>query len=334
MRAFVTGAGSGFGLALCRRLLATGHAVVACDARVAGLRARLDPDDRAGVRLQVLPLELRDPGTIATAAAEAVAAGPVDVLVNNAGYALFGTLDDADMDAVVALVDANLLGTARVTRALLPALRASRGAVVQLSSVAGRMVFPESGWYAAAKFGIEALSEALYVENAAVGVRVIVVEPGAFDTGFGARATRASLPRRADAALAPSFATWDARKGAVLAPPQDPERVVDGILAALDGPMPFVRVRVGTDARAMLAARDALGEDAWVRLMGARVGGPDVGTGLPTPEAVLAAPRDALAEAPAWHTLRCVADAGLLDHWPARPEGAAALRHLDAARRR
>mgnify|MGYP000320179111 CR=1 FL=1 len=104
------------------------------------------------------------------------------------------------------MFDANVFGTMRVTQTFLPALRAARGAVVNISSVAGRMVFPESGFYAASKYAVEAWSEALYLEHAAAGVRVTVVEPGAFDTEqVGQQDLRLETGRRipAEASAAP-----------------------------------------------------------------------------------------------------------------------------------
>jgi NAD(P)-dependent dehydrogenase (short-subunit alcohol dehydrogenase family) len=313
MRVVVTGAGSGFGRAVARRLLARGDDVFATELLDEGLAERLleGLDPHGGVHTHAL--DLRDPGVVRAAARHALATGPVDALVNNAGYGFFASQADADLDAVAALLDANVLGPARLTAALLPELRRRRGTVVQLSSVAGRMAFPESGYYAASKFGLEALSEALYVEHAEAGLRVAVIEPGAFATRFPERASRASGPRRPDSLHAPSWADWDARKAAALAPAlQDPEDVADAVVAALDGGPAFQRVRVGTDAVRILELRDALGEDGWVRFLGERVGGPPE---LPGPAAVVAATDEALEGGAAFAGVRAAGRAGLLDHW-------------------
>lgn len=261
MRVFVTGAASGFGAAVTRALLARGDAVVGVDLHAEAVTEAVG----AHPALLALRLDLREPGSIEAAAREALAQGPVHALVNNAGYAVFGAQDEADLDAVSAMLDANVIGQVRVTRALLPALRAARGTVVQLSSIAGRMVFPESGFYAASKHALEALSEALYVENAPEGLRVAVIQPGAFATGFGARATRASRPRDPVGAHQHHHGAWDAEKHARLAPPQPAQLVATAILAALDGGPAFQRVPVGIDAEAILADRSAQGDDAWVR---------------------------------------------------------------------
>jgi NAD(P)-dependent dehydrogenase (short-subunit alcohol dehydrogenase family) len=318
-RALVTGAASGLGLAVARALLAAGFDVLATDKDAAALRARVlagvaDP----GGRLTTAPLDLREPGQIEAVCRPLRATG-LDVLVNNAGYAVFGAQADTDLGAVSALFDTNVLGTLRVTRALLPALQQRGGTIVQLSSIAGRLVLAESGFYAATKFALEALSEALAIENAPFGVRVVVVEPGAFDTGFSDRARMASPPRPEGGAHKPWHAVWDARRDALLSAPQDPDRVAEAVLASLADPRPFLRVRVGDDAHRLLAARDALGDDPWVRLMAVRHGGED--PAFPPPADVTAAGP----AAPTRFPLAAIAARhGLLDHWGTSAEAEAA----------
>jgi len=322
MRVVVTGAGSGFGLGVARALLGRGDSVVACDLSTAGLADRMTRGLEGPAAVAVHALDLRDPGAIATVTAAVSASGPVDGVVLNAGYGLFNALEDGDLDAVGALLDANVLGTARVMRGLLQAVRAARGTIVVVSSVAGRMVFPESGFYAAAKHGLEALAEGWYVENAASGVRVVVVEPGAFDTGFAGRAQRASAPRSAAPVRMDDHAAWDGLRQAMLSSPQDPAHVVGAIVEGLDAGPSFQRRAVGEDAARILAARDAIGRDTFVRLMGECVGGPR-DPGLPTPAQVLAG-LDPIQVA----QLRAAASAGLLAHWRQQPDGAEALARL------
>ena len=184
--ALVTGAASGFGRALTDGLAARGWRVVAADEvpPEAGWGAAWP-----GASVEPVRLDLRSDAEVQALAARV---GAVDLLVNNAGYAAFGAQEELPVATVADLFDVNVLGVVRVTRAFLPGLRARRGLVVQLSSVAGRTVFPESGFYAATKHAVEALSEALAQETAPFGVRVRVIEPGSFDTGFAARATRES----------------------------------------------------------------------------------------------------------------------------------------------
>lgn len=238
---------------------------MASDITDQGLREHILAD-LGGVtgHLHTVSCDVRDDDAVAAAADFA---GPVDVLVNNAGYAVFGSQAEASLAAVREMFEANVLGVARVTQALLPGLRARQGTVVNISSVAGRIVFPESGFYAASKHAVEALSEALYEENCSFGLRVVVIEPGHFATGFQARAAAMSRPRSPDSPYAHLHSLWDERRGEALAVPQDPELVVQAILAGLDSAEPFVRVEAGVDAPVLLRRRETLGNDGWMRLM-------------------------------------------------------------------
>lgn len=316
---FVTGCGSGFGLALTRHLLAGGDHVIGTERDVEGVAERVlhGLPGEASSRFVVRALELLEPRSIERATADV---GSLDVLVNNAGYALFATQAEGDPAAVEAMFRANVFGMVRVTRRLLPQIRSSSGVIVQLSSVAGRMAFPESGFYAATKFAVEGLSEALYVENCSFGVRVVVVEPGSFDTGFLTRAVAESPDRAPDSPYAALFPSWDEAKFGVLETPQAPQWVAEAITNALESPQGFQRVVVGADAQRILALRDAMTPDGWVRLMGERNGGP------PCPE--LPRPEDVVGDEAADSVVQLAARSGHLSHWAATEQGRAALRRL------
>lgn len=266
---FVTGCGSGFGHAIARRLLAEGHRVVATDPDVLGWPQALgDPHPR----LLCLPLDLRDPDGVVRAVERALAWSPVDALVNNGGYAVFGTQEECGLDAVREMFEVNVFGTARVTRALLPTLRARAGTVVQISSISGRTVTPESGFYAASKYALEAMSEALFQETCTFGVRVRLVQPGNFATRFQERAAAASPPPPQDSPYDVLRPLWDERRDAVFEEPQDPELVAEAVSRALASDVPFVRIPVGADAERILGLRDALAPDVWSRFAADRVG--------------------------------------------------------------
>jgi hypothetical protein len=159
---------------------------------------------------------------------------------------------------------------------------------------------------------------------------VAVIEPGAFATGFPARAALASGPRPVGSVHGPAWGTWEARKAAALAPEaQDPELVATAVIAALDGGPAFQRIRVGTDAVRLLGLRDVLGEDGWVRFMGERVGGE---AELPGPAEVLAAREADLRDGARFAGVRAALAAGLLEHWSSA-EGRAARVRLDGVLR-
>ncbi|MDB4968634.1 MAG: SDR-family protein [Myxococcales bacterium] len=183
----VTGSSSGFGRGLVSALLARGWKVYAtlrdADARAGDFAADREAH---GDRLVLLALDVTD-GAQRDAVARRVAAdGSLDCLVNNAGYAQFGALEDLDEAQLRRQLEVNFFGAALLTRALLPALRAARGSVLNVSSVFGFSGFPLTGAYCASKYALEGLSESLYYELAPHGVRVGLVEPGGFRTRFGA----------------------------------------------------------------------------------------------------------------------------------------------------
>ncbi len=186
---FVTGASSGFGRLIAERALAAGFRVVATARDPAGL-ADLGGGD-AG-RLLRLGLDVTVAAEIGAAVASAEARfGAIDVLVNNAGYGYFGAVEEGEEAEIRRLFDSNVFGLAAVTRAVLPGLRRRRrGVVVNLSSIAGLTANPGVGYYAASKFAVEAISEALAAELAPFGGRVLIVEPGPFRTDFAGRSIR------------------------------------------------------------------------------------------------------------------------------------------------
>lgn len=319
----ITGTSSGFGLSLARLALAAGHRVIAADPNPEAVRRALA--DAPADRLSVPSYEQADPGSV-TALAEAVLrAHPPDVLVNNAGYGMFGTQLDMPPQLTEQMFAVNLFGPLRLTQALLPHLRGVGGTVVNLSSIAGRMVFPESGFYAATKHAIEAASEALYLENLDANLRVIVVEPGAHATRFAERASELSPPRPAEGAHASSQPVWDACKLRALRPEQPPEDVAQAILDALDNDLPFQRLRVGADASAILHLRDLLGDDDWVHFMAWRLSQGRLPSPLAQPQQIL----DAIAEGDSvgsvYPATVAAAAHGFMEPWEACDAGRAAL---------
>ncbi|GAA3070816.1 oxidoreductase [Streptosporangium carneum] len=180
----ITGASRGFGRQLAEAVLETGDQVVATARRPEQLD---DLASRHGERVRVVPLDVTDPGAAAHAVHEAVDAfGRLDVVVNNAGYANSAPIEEMTEDDFRAQIETNLFGVVNVTRAALPVLRAQRsGTFVQFSSIGGRVGgTPGMGAYQTAKFAVEGFSEVLASETAPFGVKVVIVEPGAFRTDW------------------------------------------------------------------------------------------------------------------------------------------------------
>ncbi|WP_327588407.1 SDR family NAD(P)-dependent oxidoreductase [Nonomuraea sp. NBC_00507] len=174
--ALVTGASSGIGEATALALSAEG-ALVAVGARRADRLETLV--HKAVGEMLALELDVTDQESVRAAVAKTVERfGALDVLVNNAGVMLAGSIAGADTTEWTRMVETNLLGSMYTVHAALPHLLERKGAVVQVSSTSGRIASAASGVYAATKFGITAFSEALRQEVTAQGVRVVVVEPG------------------------------------------------------------------------------------------------------------------------------------------------------------
>ncbi|WP_158842575.1 SDR family NAD(P)-dependent oxidoreductase [Saccharothrix deserti] len=181
--ALVTGASSGIGEATAVALAREGAAVVIAARRVERLKALEDRLVEDGARVLSVELDVTDEAACRDAVAQAVEAfGGLDVLVNNAGVMLLGPVEGADTTDWTRMVSTNLLGVMFLTHAALPHLLASKGAVVQVSSTAGRVVRSGTAVYNATKFGLNAFSESLRQEVTQRGVRVVVVEPGIVET--------------------------------------------------------------------------------------------------------------------------------------------------------
>lgn len=188
--ALITGASSGIGEAAAERFLAAGWNVAACMRSVE--RNRLDA---TSPRLAVIPMDVTSDTSIDDGVHAAEQRfGAIDVLVNNAGYALLGPMEGLSSEELRRQVDTNLLGLVAVTQRVLPGMRSRRaGAVVNIASIGGRMAFPFAAAYHATKFAVEGLSESLRFELRPHNIRVKVIEPGPIRTNFlGASASWAS----------------------------------------------------------------------------------------------------------------------------------------------
>lgn len=252
-RWFITGVSSGFGRLLAEAALARGDSVAGTlrNAEQASEFEALQPG-----RAHAILLDVTDRERIRDAVAEGVAAlGGIDVLVNNAGYGLAGVVEELDEDEIDHVIETNLGGTIYVTRAALPALRESRGHVVNFSSMAGLVGLPGMAAYCAAKHGVEGFSESLAAEMAPLGVGVTIVEPGGFRTNFFKGSERIARNPMAVYDNTPGGMTRANLSGAGDFMPGDPAKAITAILAAVDAPEPPLRLVLGADALAGYRAK-------------------------------------------------------------------------------
>lgn len=177
---FITGISRGFGKALATVLLARGAIVIGTT------RDGTSDIDNTSRQLHVLPLELTDANAIGTTVQQAFSLhGHIDFIVNNAGYGLLGSVEEATDEQVTHLFEVNFNAPRRIIQSALPYLRARRsGHIINITSIAGVAPGAGSGFYAAAKCALEGLSQSLAKEVAPLGIHVTLVEPGAFRTDF------------------------------------------------------------------------------------------------------------------------------------------------------
>jgi NAD(P)-dependent dehydrogenase (short-subunit alcohol dehydrogenase family) len=264
----VTGCSSGFGLLTALHFARSGDTVVATmrDTAKAGELER--PRDQEGLPLDVASLDVTDDASVAAAVGRVLDEhGRVDVLVNNAGVGIDGAVEDVTDAEVKAVFETNVFGVLRVLRAVLPAMRAQGGgAVVNVSSLAGRVSPPFGGIYSASKFALEAISESLHYELGPFGIRVAIVEPGGFPTAFDAN--RHVAGRIDGSPYAEVRARWEtayARLPGRDGPPADPQDVAVAIRKAAYGEGPALRRLVGDDAVLIGGMRNELDDAEFER---------------------------------------------------------------------
>ena len=261
----ITGSSSGFGLRLAQTALEHGDRVVATARNLSALDELVSgapPDAALAVQLDVT-----DPGQ-RTAAIDAAVDhfGRLDVLVNNAGFGSVGAVEEIRFEQFRPLMETMFFAPLALTQAALPVMRAQgSGAIVQISSMGGQVTMPGFGAYCASKFALEAISESLAAEVTPFGIRVLIVEPGAFATGFGGARMQRS-PQLGEVyvqTVGPTRAAVDGMDGSQ---PGDPGKAAAAIIRALgDGAAPL-HLALGEDAvQAIRAAQDGRRADlqAW-----------------------------------------------------------------------
>lgn len=186
---FITGASSGFGMAFARYAIEQGYNLVATARTPAKLEALAAT---APERILVHKLDVTAAGDAEAAVQAAIARfGRIDVLINNAGYGIVGAVEETPESELRAQMETNFFGAVAVTKAVLPQMRAQRsGAIVNISSLGGQLSFGGFSAYSASKFALEGMTEALAQEIAPFGINALIVEPGAFRTGFAADALK------------------------------------------------------------------------------------------------------------------------------------------------
>jgi NAD(P)-dependent dehydrogenase (short-subunit alcohol dehydrogenase family) len=261
--ALVTGTSSGIGLATAVHFARQGYDVWAGVRDVGAATDLRAVIERERLPIRPITLDVNDTGSVERAAAEALAAGgAVDVLVNNAGIGGGGPIEDVPVDFAQSMFETNYFGVIRVVRAVLPAMRQRRrGAIVNVSSIAGRVAIAGHGHYSAVKHALEAASEALAQEVQGFGIRVAIVEPGVVLTPIFQKARRFNDPTSPYADHVRRLLLFYQAQMKMASQPEDAARV---IYEAATTTTPRLRWLVGEDARLLATGRRRLTDEEYV----------------------------------------------------------------------
>lgn len=245
----ITGASSGIGRACARNLVDQGYVVYGTS------RSPQDVDSVAGV--EMLPLDVTQPNSPRRCVEIVLEREDrVDVLINNAGMVIHGSLEETRMEEVKTHFETNFFGAVRMINAVLPAMRQRcRGRIVNMSSVAGRIGVPFMGFYAASKFALEGYSQSLREELKPFGIKVVLIEPGFIRTPIGEHAMRPGEPLPAYDSQRER--AWEAYESFLETAPE-PGAVARTLARILDDPNPGFRYPVGSSAHLALALQSWL----------------------------------------------------------------------------
>lgn len=268
----VTGASTGIGRATALRLDGAGWRVFA------GVRREEDAQSlraAGSANLEPLILDVTDPEQIAAAATRV--GGQLDGLVNNAGAALPSPLETMPIEDFRRQIEVNLIAHVAVTQALAPAIRAARGRVVFISSIGGRVAFPLTGAYHAAKFGIEAVGDVFRQELRPWGIEVAIVEPGSIDTPIWDRGEKTAdeigsrSPQR-EALYGKAIESYRKVIKATAERGIPPEKVAKAIEHALTAKRPRTRYLVGIDAKVQARLKHVIPTRVFDRIVARMMG--------------------------------------------------------------
>jgi NAD(P)-dependent dehydrogenase (short-subunit alcohol dehydrogenase family) len=254
---FITGTSKGFGRVWAEAALERGDRVAATARDIATVRAL---EERYGDRALALALDVTDKSAVAAAVAQTIARfGRIDVAINNAGYGLFGAVEEVSEAEARAQMETNFFGALWVTQAVLPQMREQKsGHIIQVSSIGGVNAFPTIGMYHASKWALEGFSQSLAAEVAPMGIFVTLVEPGGYATDWGGASAIRATPLPAYDAARAAIASF--RSSNV---PGDPDATGAAILKIVDAEKPPLRVFFGSGGLPMTKAEYARRIETW-----------------------------------------------------------------------
>jgi short-subunit dehydrogenase len=267
--ALITGASSGIGFETSLTLARNEFRTFATMRNLSKSRKIREIAKKERLPLTVIPLDVNDNASIRTAIQNIlVEAKRIDVVINNAGYGLFGAVEDLSMDKIIDQFETNFFGVVRVVKSVLPIMRNQHsGTIINISSMVGRVAMPLNSVYVASKFALEGFSESIRHELSKFGINVILIEPGIVRTGFFDNLQKS----KNEAAKSPYSALLKRRlsrfKSVSESNSSSPSQVAKAILKALQSKSSNFRYIVGEDAMLVLEKRKVLSDikfERWI----------------------------------------------------------------------
>ena len=268
--ALVTGSSSGMGFTTAVMLARAGIHTYASMRNLKKSKTITDLANKENLPLQVIQLDVNDDKSVKDAIAKIVTEKErIDVLVNNAGYGLFGSIEDVSIEEMKAQFETNFFGVMRVTQLVLPIMRKQKsGTIVNVSSVGGRISLPVLSAYNSTKFALEGLSESMSYELEPFGIKVVIIEPGVITTNI---MNSSIFAKKAQDPKSPYFSLIQKVesnfKSMMENKSSPPEEVAKVILGALTSKNPQLRYTVGDDAATMIQARVNMSDNEFKKMI-------------------------------------------------------------------
>ena len=267
--AIVTGSSGGIGLATSLALARKGILTYATMRNLAKRDSIQSVADKQHLPIRVVQLDVTDENSIKKAIQSILSeAGRIDLLVNNAGYALTGALEDIGIDEIEAQYETNVFGVIRVTQAVLPVMRKQgSGRIINISSGAGRIGYPGGSAYVSSKFALEGLSESMAYEIEQFGIKTVLVEPGFVRTNFGENIVIARKTQNTNSPYSQMMQMMSSIRDKMLKNASDADLVAEVVVEAATAKEPNLRYLAGKDVQQMVAAKRSMSDEEFQKMM-------------------------------------------------------------------
>jgi NAD(P)-dependent dehydrogenase (short-subunit alcohol dehydrogenase family) len=269
--AIVTGSAAGIGYEIAIHLAKNGFRTYASMRNLQKANGITEMAKNENLPLSLIQLDVTDDISITKAIDTVInESGRIDVLVNNAGYGLIGSIEDMSVEELKAQYETNVFGTFRVTKAVLPYMRKEHGgSIINISSIAGRIALPLYSAYVSTKFAIEGLSESMAYELEPFGIKVAIIEPGAIKTNF--RREQAAKGSSEDSPYSSMMQSPSKAIEKMLKHRLYPEEVAKTVIQAIENPKPKLRYIVGKDAEELIELRRKTSDEEFFHIVGQNI---------------------------------------------------------------